>query len=63
MCGDPNVFKNGLSPTQLMTEKHELSYQASQAIRYKGYMIMTNRLKVIHHMALNGIWANQVLSK
>jgi len=32
-------------------------------IRYRGYMIMTNRVKLIIHMTLNGIRPDQVLSK
>ena len=46
-----------------MSEKHELLYQAGQAVIYRGYMIMTNRLKLIVHMTLNGIRPDQVLSK
>jgi len=37
--------------------------EASQAIRYRGYMIMTDRLKVICLMTLNQIRPDQVLSK
>ena len=37
--------------------------QDGQAVRYRGYMIMTNRVKLIIHMTLNGIRPDQVLSK
>ena len=46
--------------THMLSEKHKLPYQA---IRYRGYMIMTNRVKLIIHMTLNGIRPDQVLSK
>jgi len=36
--------------------------QDRQAVRYRGYMIMTYRVKLMVHMTLNGIRPYQVLS-
>ena len=51
---------SGSTDYRTLLEKHKLPYQA---VRYRDYMIMTNRVRLIVHMTLNGIRPDQVLSR